>query len=514
MKPWRLLVLLNLVAAAPVARGACDQPSLTAFVAAAQSLDKRAAALGEPLIKCPLAISERAVQWLAFYYYVSGDKQKSYGVDDRATKSAGGKGREFVLAQARAGNYQSLLRQVDDAEIGYGDAADAQLVLGRALVRDGKFQRGRQAYTAYLRLKPDDDVVEAEQLYSFVWEGNYQAAEARFNASATYRLEPEFAAAVKRGQALTRQQTKGLPPESGGPAPQAQVVVPGAYSFGHSLHLLKSVYRRQETALAYRGPVTLGVASHGISVQGLEDFDSRATQATIGADHAMGKTMRIVGKAGYFSPGEDHWFGDASFYLTMPAAFTYGIGAYKTPLALQLPLVQAEQDLMRQAGYFDFAWSDYILWRSEFRQEKAAAPHEFHEVIGRYPLWRGALPGEAVYVKVPMSLETHPKPSADYVTYPRTRRVGLGVDITKADASGWRLHLVSAYHLNFHQLRGRDAGTRRISTLAMDARLAYQAHQDVEVSVQGHYERSQEEALIDTTDKANFVGVGVVLSTD
>jgi hypothetical protein len=48
----------------------------------------------------------------------------------------------------------------------------------------------------------------------------------------------------------------------------------------------------------------------------------------------------------------------------------------------------------------------------------------------------------------------------------------------------------------------------------MDARLAYQAHQDVEVSVQGHYERSQEEALIDTTDKANFVGVGVVLSTD
>ncbi len=487
-----------------VASAACGAADLEQFVAKAQAADKAALGVGKDLIKCP-ALRDRAIFWQAFLLAQTGALAESAKLDDPNPGKTVAGTRDGTLARARAGQYKDLKARVDDQEPGYANSPEALLVLARVLTRKGDFVGGRDAYLAYLRLIPDHDEVEAELLFGYLWEGNYGEADSRFANAARYQLRPPMAAAVQRGKALAQRRLAESPKSP----PRAERPLKGLYKLDVGAHHAQSVFQRRSARATYEGPVDVSVAAHSLDVQSLETYKARASEARFGAHGTLGQTFLLKAHVGYFSPGDDHLLGDAAFGLALFSDLVTEIGATREPLALTMPLIQDDLDLMRDTLFASVRYGRFVEVRSELQKERDYAAHELHSVLARVPVLAGEGGGPAVALRLPVSLELFPNPSPNYASEPKTLSIGAGVELFRDYSSRWSLDFVLDYAMETVTLRGTEDRTTNVGVLSTSADVKVPLDDAWKLTGGFRYFRADEEDGVYTRDRLSGIVIGL-----
>lgn len=495
---------------------ACTQKDLDELRVEAQTLEDKTSPLGERLVQCP-GIRDAAVQWYAFYQFMTQGAEVMKKVAKAAvvpTARTGPKNLQSIIVKAKQDDYQELLQKVDESALGFVDSPEAQLALARALLRNLQFERGRKAYLAYLRSVDEDLAVESEYLYTFIWEGKYPLAETEFRQAARSMPAEPLRGTTQRGIRLSRELQRHDSPTAEKVAQKGGTTyIRGKFITEYSLFDMKNKYRRHTGSLAYIGAVQVALAHHRIKTSVLDKKAVNATGIMVGKRWKLAEDTFFKANAGYFSPGEDHYMGDAALLWGVTKEWQLSGGYYRTPLALEYPLAIDNMDLMREAFWIGAHWGTWLEMRSELRRELGYATHEYHRIMGRYPIREGEDKDDYVGIRVPVSLEIHPKANPNYPSDPRTIRVGVGLDFSQRFQGQYLVRLETEYHLINAMYRGVRGQSQRLGKFQVGGELVMTRYADQEFFVKGFYSRAEEEEEFRIYDLMNFLAIGINWAT-
>lgn len=480
-----LICLWGLVVAAPAL--GCGSMQLSQLIVAAQSLDLATVAKGESLLACPDQ-ADAAAQWIAFAYSATGDSNRAQSVSPQARlRTRGSAERSALLARARQGQYQALLSKVEHGESGYVNAADAQLILARALIRRGQFRRGQEAYIDYLRLNSRDEAAEAEYLYSFIWAKEYERADELLAQTARYPMSASLTNAVARGRALIAQRRAPLSapssPSSSLESNQGRMEIAAeSYAIGRS-------FARRSVHASYQGLLTLKASAHALDLQVFGPMQEGGSEAFVGGHwqlfgypdrgtaSSQTSVVEISGGVGVYSADvAAKPFGEAQLAFESGGR-KWGIrgGGARTPLAPQLALTPADQIAMQDhlflsAHYGRFA-SVHLEAGNEVVDHTIYAAHSIYKLLLRGPVFRGEQ-GSYIELRLPLAYEDYPSPSPLYVADRETASFGLGLEAFFHFAELLSLDLLADYCWEVAKTRGNNPQTERHPLLTVHAGLS------------------------------------------
>ncbi len=495
---------------------ACTQKDLEQLMIEAQSIEDKAGPLGQRLVQCP-GIRDGAVQWYAFYQFMTQGTEVMQKVDKTAvapTSRAGAKPVQNIVNKAKTGDYQELLQKIDDSALGYVDSPEAQLALARALMRDLQFERARKAYLVYLRSVDEDLTVESEYLYTFIWQGKYALAETEMSQAARSMPGEPLRGTAQRGIKLSQELQRQDSPAAEKLAQRGGTTyIKGKFAVEYSLFDMRNKYRRHTGSLAYSGPVDVELAHHRIKTAVLDKTSVNATGIKVGKRWKLAADTYFSAHFGYFSPGDDHFIGDAALNWGITDEWKLLGGYYRTPMALEYPLAVENMDLMRDAYWVGASWGDWLELRSELRRETGYATHEYHRVLGRYPIREGESKDDSIGIRLPVSLEIHPKANPNYPSDPRTTRVGLGLDFSRRFEGQYLVRMEAEYHLINAMYRGVRGQSQRLGKFQVSGEVVMTRFADREIFVKGFYSRAEEEEEFRIYDLMNYLAIGINLAT-
>ncbi len=515
----------SLGAARPAFAASCDAASRQAFLAAAQVRDAAAVAKGEALLACP-ALKDEAVQWLAFVLAGTGDPARALRLDSEQWKDAarGAKSdRDKALAKARAGDARDLEQRVDRREPGFATVPEPQLVLARALVRHGAFERGRAAYLDYLRIAPDDAAVEGEYLYSFIWEGRLVEADGKLG-QITNSAPDELRQTAQRGRALVAKLGGGK--ALGGSTDVAVGSVRRTSSFAAagelwprrfggpgvsltgSLHNWRETGRRRSYAATYTGIVDGKIAAHDLRGESLGRYETRVSEARLGAHHDFfDERLFLDGDVGYVSTAPEKPLYATQVRVGQPQGLGARIGASRSPLALALPLAEADLGLLRDELRAGAGYGRYVELELVMAKETGLAPYERHRLLGRIPLVAGEDGGSRVELRLPIGFERHPRPSPHYHADARTRATGVGVEWAAMFAGGLEVSVVADYSLLLVTLRDSGSQEKRANEIAAHLGFAAPLAAGWRLALLGDWFRPDLETAVTSREQPNGVSL-------
>jgi hypothetical protein len=410
-----------------------------------------------------------------------------------------------VLGRARGGLYRELVGLVDAEAPGYATNAEAQLVLARAATRKGAFDRGREAYRVYLSLKPTDDDAVCEQLYTWLWQGDYAEAQQQLAEAARYGGSSRLRACIERGTSLARARGGGSAAVAG---PSAEDADAGHWRLDVSTHQVPDLWRRQTARAGHYGPLGLQLAGHALSLEALGNGASRATEARASGRHLFAQTVGVAAEVGYWSPGTRNGFGRGELSLHLPWDLRLAGGARREPLALSLPLVPEARGLMRDTAYLAAEAGPFVELQLSVRKEDDYSAHELHTLLLRLPLQRAGQ-NDYASLRAPLAVERHPRPSPHYVEDVRTDSFGFGVEMARPLGGRLESKLLVDYSLAFSILRDADASRERHGLLDAQLQLAARLVNSCRLHLDASYHRSDDEEAGRRRMLANSLGLGL-----
>lgn len=483
----------------------CSQQALDRFVERARQADKQAIASGQSLAACPLTsgVSERAVQWLAFLYQITGDAAKAKRTDLAQTTLGKARDREpAALSRARAGAYLELARLVDQMTPGYTTNAIVQLVLARAAVRKGAFDRGREAYRIYLRINPRDEDAVCEELYSWIWQGAYAEAEQQLLDARRYGGSARLTRCIDQGLALVASKNGVAQSQL-----TRQELTLGRWRSTASLHQVPRLWRRQTLQAAYQGVFGLQLAGHELRLLALGKGVTRATEMRVNKTIAWRSGVMWAGELGFWSPGRRNGIGATQLSIRWPRDIELKAAAQRQPLALLWPLVPEARGVLQDTVALSAAVAEYAALYLSLSKEDGASPHEKHTLTLRWPMLKNG-PRDFVRLRLPLVLERHPRPNPNYITDAQTRSFGLGIELSRALPRQTELALEADYRLEFATARDPAATQSRYGTLDAGLQFAARLSTDCRIHLEASYHRADEEDIGQRRMLANSLALG------
>lgn len=505
-----LFLCVVLVAAPTHAATRCGWGDLERFVERAQRADAVALTDGQILAACrqPTKLAERAVQWLAFLYRITGDQPKSLRTDLPITLPRG-MSQAAVLGRARAGAYNDLRQLIDTLTPGYATNPEAQLVLARAATRKGAFVRGRAAYRVYLGLNPQDEDAACEELYSWLWQGEFAEAEVQFRDALRYGGSVRLRGCLQRG--LTLASARSGAQSSTGSARKSETASSlwnGAWRGEASLHRVPQMWQRQSLRVAHDGQLGMQLAGHELRLEALGKGVSRATEARLGGLYDYEQSLQLGTEVGFWSPGKKNTFGRADLTLKLPWAVQIATGIQREPLALTIPLIPDARGVMQDTIYLAGGVEPYATLRMALRREDDYSPHELHSLLLRWPMQRRG-PQDFVRLRMPLTVERHPRPSPFYVADVKTESIGLGLELQRLVQRRLEIDVMADYRLASAIQRDPAATQSRYGILDIEIDLALRLPGECRVYLEGRYHRVDEEDIGVRRLLANEIGLGM-----
>lgn len=470
----RKLLVLWCLLCAPVT-WACTLSDMQRFFAASQALDAGLAAQGESLIRCP-RFRDRAVQWLAFYYSMQGQADAARKVAQIAAPPESGKFSKTyleIIRQARTDDYKPLQQKIRDATLGYVNVPSAQLTLARATARAGEWEASRSAYRNYLRMVNEDLWVEAEYLYTFIWQRDWENADRQFMEARRSAPEEPLKGAVDRGLALlAAKRTTG---EAPAPAASSAAIDTQQLPWLRQEVGVEDVdrgFRRVSAQMLYHKKFDAELGLHQLQLYIYDRAKSQAAHVAFAKDWVAADWLTLSGKMGYFSAGEDHFFGKVQGQVRLPLELTATGFVNRDPLALQLPLITDELDLMRLQVGGSLDWADTVTVSSSIVRDGDYAAFEWHQAEFRTYLAGSPQSNQWLKLYVPASLTIHPKDNPNFLAPPRLTQVGIGLQWEQLFARRFSVLVDSGYLYEHWLQRGNLGESERLNRvhLRMESR--------------------------------------------
>ena len=433
---------------------ACGKAELDSFVALAQSLSPRAPQAGERLLSCPAETAE-AAQWLFFYRATSKSpaaKNAAKGAAARVDIS-GEVGR--AIAQAYDGNVATLKTRIDEGDPRYSKLPEAHLAVGRMLMRADNFEDARHYYENSLRLWGSAPAVEVEYLFGYIWGRDLDRAEREFNAVPVAGTAPSFAQAIERGKALVKTLK---PARATSTALVAALVKPRDVLFAMTAEtfVIRNEMQRLSGGVKYQGAVDARWQHHIIKSEVYDRTGFNTDEFAIGRLQPIGDSVTLGGNLGILTSDEKHVLGDLTFHWKLPASLGLGFGLDRRPLVVSVPLAKTARALVQDHAYVEASWRDRLTLRSAYLKDEGAGVFERHDFELRQPLKPADEAGNSATFVAVGGYEARALPSADYETYRRSFRVGVGGAALLRIGERWDAGAQLLYVLNRRQAHGSD----------------------------------------------------------
>ena len=341
----------------------------------AQTLDPKVEADAKHLsAHCP-HLRDEALFWLAGFYRAKGEYRQAADLAPSEALPAG-TDRDRAFSDALQGHPDDLEKKIHSGEPGFGGDAEAMLLLARSRSMNHQFAEARDAYDDYLKLKGSDHDVEIETAYTALWQGDGDEARSRFQAlKKRGGLNPTQTAAVddgiERSGLMDSSSALSLPHPLSAPAVDFDVESHSSTFYG---------FHRTTYGLSYRGANATGALKfHLMSSSRPEPIADGGFEARTGyADQLSSRISYQFSMGGEFST-TSVFIGDVIVAYRAGDGWVPYIGAYRSALALDIPIPKAYSDQTLWAIVAGFRFQDAFEYRFETKNATGWTTGSHHE---------------------------------------------------------------------------------------------------------------------------------------
>ena len=489
-----LLCLLSFSAAdsARAAGVSCTNEQLGKLIPKAQRLDSRTMAVYEELAACQQeTIRDHALQWAGFYLVMSGDADGPRRLQSRLAQPEPGSGPRHEMEKARRGDYTALKQMIGAGLSGYYDSPLAQLVLGRALMRDGKYEEAFVFYRDYLRLKPEDDLIAVELLFAYIWAGDLENARHYYQSLTSYKSSPFLQLSLDNAMALIQAATAR--PTSSSSKDQERAGEAGTMRFNIDERQETVGFERQSVGIGYYGrALQFGLTRHRLISSVYEGAAQGATQAALSGQLIFAKEIGLDATFGYFAAAGSRIYGQLALKGAL-GSLDYETGVKMEPLALAYPMTDDSLSYLRESGYFQAGWDRWLTLKAALARDERRAPFERYDLRVALPLVREEEDASLLELVFPMFLEHRPKASPFYRSYPQSESLGVGLALSRRSAGRLTFTMNAAYQTIARNSFGEPSHIEFADKLTADLGVSYPWRHDLTLGLSGHYDIEKQE---------------------
>jgi hypothetical protein len=413
-----------------VGQGACDPKAWTAFLAEVQALGKDSERLGQSFLRCGSQTSrDAAVYWLSFYYAKTAQTDRiPLLVKDRNPLGSGSKAQ--ALYRAWQGDPLSLRTRIQAGEAGLVEDLEVQLVLARTAMRARLFKEGLDAYQTYLRQADNEDTIEAERVFAYIWADDEAGARAQIAALRRFDMSPPLKQSLLRAEELLAE-GKASSPETPSEAHWIQIAARQAAN--------NKGYNARSWLMLYEGWVDVELEAS----EERSDIEAEAHRLAYFQLAKLWKPspkMKLATSLGYLSVGKDNLTGHLGLKGKIGEQGSYGLGLYREPLVLQnIALIDSRLGTLRDSLSYQLGYGRKVEWKAAIRRDGPKSFwYEDYKLLLRFGSQTENQWASGLNLLVPFAYKAHPQPSRDYISYPREIRGGLGLELTITDGANYR----------------------------------------------------------------------------
>ncbi len=409
------------------AQQVCQANEYAAVVYYAQALDPLVEGLGRKMLACANRdYRESSLFWLSFYYSMSNQKAKIPELAKLLPIEVQTTPKLIEQSAALHGNNAILTERVNSGAIGYVDDPWIMISLARTQMMSEQFNQAHQSYGRVLKMKENQDSIEIELLYSYIWAKDFESARGKLASLKRYETQAYMRQSLERAEKLLGEnEAKG--------------------EIQHDLLSVAYLQERDNRGYAgrggvidYHGPVSVEIEAleHTLPI---EEEKEHVASITVGKHWNKGGNFVVITDIGYYSAGDDNVTG------LLGADYHYD-HVLEAGLALRRKEVSAFE--RAPPGKHAGLMRDSLLWNLSLydRVEVKGALHSEDEVLFEdysAELRLGSLLKEETDsgfgLIMPVSYRHRPVATPDYRSYPHDIRVGLGVRIGLSDGRRYLL---------------------------------------------------------------------------
>lgn len=423
MLQWLHATLLTLLVL-PIPSWACGRAELLALVESAQKLADDTSARGTKLLRC-LDEAPQAAFWLTFYLDVkkpTPNTARPRAVTTRAPVP-GPVGQQIV--QAYQGSFSTLKTEIDAGNPTYKDVPATSLAIARMSALGRRYAEARRYYELYFRLQDAAPEVDAEYLYTFIWEGSLDRAESELR-KAQVDAPTELTSAIARGQDLVAV-LRGQTPKSQSNKPPRAKTKPIAQMGAESYAVFDQMLRLS-SILAYDDVVTARWSHHLVKVNLYGGNALNTDELWLGRNQALGAYFRVAAHAGYVLHAASHWAGRAELEVGPEDGFKFKVGGSRDFLYKTLPLAKPSLEVYQDSGFANLAYAERVHLRYGLARDSDGPAYANGEAGFSIPLLQPDTQQgiDLILGKVALGYELRQRPSIHYQTYRQTQSLHLG----------------------------------------------------------------------------------------
>ncbi len=413
------------------AESSCDPKAWPQFLAKAQALLPETETVGPAFLRCSsVEMRDAATFWLSFYYHKTMQKERFVGLLKERGFGAGTGGKAQAQYRAWQGDPLSLKTRIQAGEAGLADDLGMLLVLARTSMRARLYKEGLDSYQTYLRQSENQDDIEVERVFAYIWADDESGARGQIASLRRYEMNPSLRQSLERAEVLLDQgkaKAEDTPDKQG-----AWVQLAGRSTTNNG------GYASQSLLMFYEGPVNVEMeASQERS--SLEPDRHPFALFQLGKEWHVGSHAELETEVGYLTLGTHHFTGTLGTQWHLGEQGQLGLKLERAPLILQgQPLIEPRAGVMRDSLVYAASYGRKLRFEGALRRDDGGAWYEDYSLNLRVGSSAEEKWTQGFSLLIPFAYQQHPQPSPDMLSYPREFKAGLGLELLLTDGSSYR----------------------------------------------------------------------------
>ncbi|MCX6131508.1 MAG: hypothetical protein NTX25_20910 [Proteobacteria bacterium] len=489
------------------AQNPCGAKLYADFVDQAQSLGPQAESLGRQLLSCPRDdYRQAAIYWLSFSYAMQGQMAAILGLGRALPSPGAGSEKIQVLYRAWQGDVSGLAQRVRLGQLEYAGDSASLLVLARNLMRVEQYREALNIYQQLINMPEVSEAAEIEKLYAIIWSQDFGAAALEVSALRRFELSEYMRRSLDRADLILKK-------FQGTDKIQSELLKPWLTAKGTDW-LDFNGFRRRTAELAYDGPMHISAAAVELT-HPLEQNRQRDGLFNFGRTWNKEGRWKLLTDLGYFTGGDGVFVGQFDNFIQLGEIWNIAFGLRREALAIsERPLIAEAGDKAKNTAKLGFGFQKWLIFTAALSRVNDEAL--FADYLGelRFLDVIDSEKNQGFGIFIPFEYSQHPQPSADFLSYPK--EVKLGVGARMAYVFEPKLHLIGetrlevlnrSYYQNpkiFRRLLVADA--------RIEARYRVQRSYFMFLAVERAYVEKNPDELID--EEKSEVSLGISLLGD
>ena len=381
-------------------------------------------------------------------------------------------GRDLV-SQARRGRYVGLYNAIRSGNENYVANPAAILALARSLFRAKRYKEAVYYYDLYFKYVNEDDLIEAEKIFSLIVMRDYEEVYNTINILKAYEKSPFMQATIINTEAFLEKSSSTfnvprnkLVPLLGGKVAASVSSVKDTYS-----GILSKVQASYSSEIFMNGVIFQNFGASTGSPRNAAHIGGGMNQWIL-------PNLKLKAGLGYYGFRQGFFTFDLGLGIKLPKAMMIYVSAVKTPLGLYYPMEEPGLLLADYRYSVQYKWDEYVKVNLRLANEEGFRFRELYELHLSYPISMSKDKKNYFKVFIPSYFKRRLKISPHYRSFPSELRLEGGLDYKQvvSDLISFSVKL-SAGFVNRNHLQDLSA-RQSVSSFVVNSRVFYRVYKE------------------------------------